>query len=65
MALTVNGIPEPCPEGTIGDYLRRRGLEGQRMVVEHNRIVVPVERWDAVMLADGDQLEILSFVGGG
>ncbi|MFH1983684.1 MAG: sulfur carrier protein ThiS [Pseudomonadota bacterium] len=65
MKIIVNGSEESCPEGTLGEYVRRQGLIGQRMVVEHNRVVVPAERWDKLTLAEGDQLELLSFVGGG
>lgn len=65
MKIVVNGNEESCPEGSLGDYIRRLGLSGQRMVVEHNRVVVPAECWDALALVDGDRLELLSFVGGG
>lgn len=65
MRIVVNGEETAAAAATIGDYIRGRGLDPRRLVVEHNRVVVPAEDWDAAALSDGDRLEILSFVGGG
>ena len=40
-------------------------LTGRRVAVERNRDIVPRDRYDQTLLADGDQLEIVSLVGGG
>ena len=37
----------------------------EHLVVEHNREVVPRERWAQVALQEGDVVELLRFVGGG
>jgi sulfur carrier protein len=41
------------------------GLEGDRVAVEHNGTIVPRAEWSNTLLADGDRLEIVHFVGGG
>ncbi len=51
--------------GTIADLVRRKGLNPDRVVVEHNLAVVAREAWESAALAEGDRLEIVTFVGGG
>jgi len=42
-----------------------RGLDPEKVVVEHNYSVVPREQWGDIVLSDGDNVEIVAFVGGG
>ena len=54
------------PEGTSLEALvRLLGLPGDRVAIEHNREVVHRGRWPVVQLGEGDQVEIVRFVGGG
>jgi thiamine biosynthesis protein ThiS len=41
------------------------GLAPERVAIERNRDIVPRNRWPETVLADGDSLEIVHFVGGG
>jgi len=41
------------------------GLDAPRLAVEVNRTLVPRALHAALRLADGDQVEIVTFVGGG
>jgi thiamine biosynthesis protein ThiS len=50
---------------TVAALVAQRGLDQNKVVVEHNLAVVPKEEWPKLVLADGDKLEIVSFVGGG
>jgi thiamine biosynthesis protein ThiS len=50
---------------TIADLLHARGLNPQLVAVEHNGEIVPRDQFDQRLLRDGDQLEIVHFVGGG
>lgn len=50
---------------TLGAYLASMGLVAERVVVEHNKTVVARGAFEETRLIEGDQLEILSFVGGG
>ena len=66
LEVTVNGEQRQLPAGlTIAAMLRELGIEPAKVAVEHNREIVPRSSLDAVEVADGDQFEIVHFVGGG
>lgn len=66
-AVTVNGDERLIPAGrTLGDLLREHDLDPRMVVVERNReILRDREQFDRLTLEDGDELEIVHFVGGG
>ncbi len=45
--------------------IEQLGMKQDRVAVELNRNIVPRADWAATNLAEGDQLEIVHFVGGG
>ncbi|MEW6679122.1 MAG: sulfur carrier protein ThiS [Pseudomonadota bacterium] len=66
MTLKVNGEPRQFPQPLpISALLAELNLTGKRVAVERNGEIVPKSQHDAVLLADGDQLEIVVAVGGG
>lgn len=66
MVLTVNGEKRELPDGIcVRDMLASFKLEGKILVVEVNREIVDRSLYDAAVLHDGDQVEIVHFVGGG
>lgn len=66
MKLTVNGEPRELPDGaTVADLVADLGLADVRLAVELNRAVVPRAEHAHRALADGDAVEIVTFVGGG
>jgi thiamine biosynthesis protein ThiS len=65
MNISVNGKIEAIAAGNIAAYVRDKGLEPKTLVVEHNGQVIVSEHWTDTPLCEGDQLELLSFVGGG
>lgn len=50
---------------TIGELIRLYELTPQRVAVEVNRELVRRARFDDVRVADGDEVEIVTLVGGG
>ena len=65
-AVTINGEARDVDGGaTIAAMLRAIGLDPARVAVERNREIVPRSTLAAVMVEDGDQFEIVHFVGGG
>lgn len=50
---------------TVAELLRELGLDFRQVAVERNREIVPRARHGETVLADGDQLEVVTFVGGG
>jgi thiamine biosynthesis protein ThiS len=66
MKLTVNGNPVELPDGSsVAALLARLEVEPARVAIERNQDVIPRRTWAEARLADGDQIEIVTFVGGG
>ena len=66
LRLVVNGEPSTAPAGaTVADLLARLGLPSAQVAVERNRKLVRRADHAATALADGDELEIVTFFGGG
>ncbi|MDQ2929733.1 MAG: sulfur carrier protein ThiS [Gemmatimonadota bacterium] len=63
----VNGEERTVAAGsTIGDLLRELDVSAEVVVVEHNREIVRDRALlDTLVLATGDSVEIVHFVGGG
>lgn len=66
MVLTVNGESTRV-EGvaTVAELLTRLGLDPRAVVVERNRRIVRRSEVAATPVQDGDNLELVHFVGGG
>ena len=66
MRVTINGETQSLTDGlTLADLLRHLQLNQRRIAVEVNREIVARERYPAHALTDGDEIEIVHFVGGG
>jgi thiamine biosynthesis protein ThiS len=66
MRIVVNGHSEELDAATtLAQLLERLALEPRRVAVELNRRIVPRSRYAATALADRDELEIVTLVGGG
>jgi thiazole synthase len=64
--IQVNGEPREGPTGlTIARLLAELGVDATRVAVERNLDVIPRRSYSDTELHDGDQLEIVTFVGGG
>ena len=50
---------------TISALVVTLNLIGKRLAIEKNGEIVPRSQFDAVLLSDGDKLEIVGAVGGG
>jgi thiamine biosynthesis protein ThiS len=66
MQLCINGEQKNYTSATtLLQLIGEIGMKADRVAVELNREIVPRARWDETVLQDGDQLEIVHFVGGG
>lgn len=66
MRVTVNGeVQDFPPDVTITGALARLGVAVQGVAVERNREIVPRSLHHETVLAEGDSLEVIVFVGGG
>lgn len=50
---------------TIAALLARVQLDARRVAVERNGVVVKRAAYDSTEVTEGDQVEIVNFVGGG
>jgi thiamine biosynthesis protein ThiS len=66
MRIQVNGEAREVAAGiTISALLVVLGVEPGPVAVERNREIVPRTLHPTTTLSDGDQLEVVQFVGGG
>jgi thiazole synthase len=65
-SISVNGQHKRVREGiTIAELAAELGLEPTRVAVERNLEVVPRSQLGEIKVMDGDDFEIVTFVGGG
>jgi thiamine biosynthesis protein ThiS len=67
MKLQINGEERTFDSAvsTLAALVETLGMKADRVAVELNRDIVPRDRWAETALKDGDQLEMVHFVGGG
>ena len=66
MNIRINGRDEKMSKAAnIAELISDKGLSPARVVVEHNLRVIPQEEWAKTFLKEDDNIEIVSFVGGG
>lgn len=66
MEIIVNGTKRTVPAGTtVAALLAELGLSDQPAAVEVNRGLVPKRLHAARVLEPGDQVEVVTLVGGG
>lgn len=66
MKIIVNGKEEEVPSPvSVADLLTRLEISPALVAVERNRSVVPKRQFAACMVEDGDEIEIVTLVGGG
>ncbi len=66
LLVSVNGEQRRVASGaTIAGMLGELGLDPRKVAVERNREIVPRSSLGEVEVADGDEFEIVHFVGGG
>ncbi len=63
--VTVNGEARDLAGRVLLDCLTEMGCSTQRVAVERNGQIVPKAQYAETVLQDGDELEVVRFVGGG
>jgi thiamine biosynthesis protein ThiS len=64
--IVLNGDPYDVPGPlTIAALLARLDIDSRRVAVERNLVVLKRALFDTTEVTDGDQIEIVNFVGGG
>jgi thiamine biosynthesis protein ThiS len=66
LRITLNGDPhELAGPLTVTELLTRLQIDPRRVAVEHNLIVLKRDAFDRTTVGEGDEVEIVNFVGGG
>lgn len=66
MRIRLNGEPFDLQESlSISALLAHLDIDPRRVAVEHNLVVVRRNVFDTTVVAEGDEVEIVNFVGGG
>ena len=50
---------------TVSALLAGLNIDARRVAVEHNLVVVKRAKYDETMVHEGDEVEVVNFVGGG
>ena len=66
MTITLNGDPfDLSGPLTVTELLAKLDIDARRVAVEHNLVVLKRTAFDGITVREGDQVEIVNFVGGG
>lgn len=66
MTIRLNGEPyDIATPVTISALLAQLNIDPRIVAVEHNVTVVKRQQYDRTIVRDGDEVEIVKFVGGG
>ena len=66
MKITINGEEKSfASELTITLLLEHLEIDTRKIAIEHNRQIVAKSTYTNTVINDGDQLEIVAFIGGG
>ncbi|MDI1326281.1 MAG: sulfur carrier protein ThiS [Brevundimonas sp.] len=65
MRIQVNGEVREVEAGTILALVEELGLDVRKVAVERNLEIVPRSLHGTTVLAEGDRIELVQFVGGG
>ena len=66
MTITLNGEPFTLADPlTVSELLAHLKIDGRRVAVELNLVVLKRPTFDTTTIKEGDEVEIVNFVGGG
>ena len=65
IVVKINGKNFDVAGKSVEKYLMEAGYDSKRVVVELNGDILPKSQYEKTYLGDGDNVEIVSFVGGG
>jgi thiamine biosynthesis protein ThiS len=66
LRITLNGdAHELAGPLTVTELLAHLDIDARRVAVEHNLVVLKRDAFAATMVREGDEIEIVNFVGGG
>jgi len=66
MTIQLNGeVHEVSEPMSVSRLLKTLDIDPRRVAVEHNRLVVKKTAYQSTVVSEGDEVEVVNFVGGG
>jgi sulfur carrier protein len=66
VTISLNGEPHELPQPlTVSELLGRLAIDPRRVAIELNLTVLKRSTFETTTVREGDQVEIVNFVGGG
>ena len=65
MYIILNGEETAVSSQTLRAMVKEKGFDPDSVIAEVNLQLIKKDNWDQTTLAEGDKVELLSFVGGG
>jgi len=66
LTLTVNGEAKQCsPNTSLPQFLEQQGMNPKLVAVEYNGQILHRQHWLTTTIANDDNLEVVTIVGGG
>jgi sulfur carrier protein len=66
MHIKINGKPHTLPAAlSVAGLMQHLQVDAKQIAIERNREIVPRSKHAEVMVAEGDDIEIVRFIGGG
>jgi thiamine biosynthesis protein ThiS len=66
LTITLNGDRfEVAGPVTVAELLEKLEIDSRRVAIEHNLVVLKRTAFDGTVVKEGDEVEIVNFVGGG
>jgi thiamine biosynthesis protein ThiS len=65
MKIRLNGEEYDTKAGTVSSLLEEIDIVPERVAVELNLKIIKKDKYDRTDIKEGDEIEVVSFVGGG
>ena len=66
MIIKLNGKSQDIGDcRDLSELIKKRDLSNKTLVIEYNLRIITKELWSSVVINEKDNIEIVSFVGGG
>lgn len=66
ITLKMNGEPFTCQQNlSVQDILDYLHLNKEHIIIEHNQEIIEYQKINQIILKQGDELELITIVGGG
>jgi sulfur carrier protein len=66
MKIKINGKVEEAQSGSrLLEIIEKKGLVEKAVVIEYNNTIPARQSWHEILINEGDNIEIVCFVGGG